>query len=745
MFMRPRRLYSHNANAQYFPCLNRSEIFDEDRLLAKLIFKMRKSRMLSIYAVLEFFLTSLKVLLKKLNISLKALIVRFLKEEFDVKDELIEQINNECDCTDDCAEFFYSCYKRFGDRENFGKDFFAFLEREAFSKIESQYNPEKDLDFVGERAREIQKMFNLSEADAKFLSLNMLISDFPRCFSSICEDLGERAKLEFVTEVLDISMEEAANIHAKNSRLFKFNLLEYNGVNLIEINKDIENYIRGYTSTIKDKFYKIRDVNLTYDLDSFNIDDLKIHIALNMLKSDRPCKILLYGKPGSGKTEFAKSLAAACSKKLAEPDFISRSKEGNRRLAAAAYCDYLASRASDMVSFFDECEVFLNNTPLSFGISKSDINKTLDEMRGKSIWICNYKSDIDPSTLRRFDFSIKFDDPGDKGVYRKIHNALLNTKFSDEICSNMLISIVKKYKLNAAGINSMILGADAAMKRFTNVKETLKVMETIAEARATIIDGDAHDKRYSPDTRFDISVINADVDCVKLIATLRNYAKAQDDNDVNGPMSLIFSGVPGSGKTEFAKYIAASLNRDVVLKKMSDLRSKYVGETEANIAAAFKEAEEKKAVLVIDEVDSIIRERSATSEPWEVSETNEILAQMENFRGIFICSTNLLESIDSAAMRRFQKKVKFGYLKDEAKVKLFKKYFTPYDKGELDSLTLSELCRLDFLTPGDFKNVAQQCEFDDTKRYEADYIAMLKREISYKRDALKSDRKIGFI
>jgi transitional endoplasmic reticulum ATPase len=89
----------------------------------------------------------------------------------------------------------------------------------------------------------------------------------------------------------------------------------------------------------------------------------------------------------------------------------------------------------------------------------------------------------------------------------------------------------------------------------------------------------------------------------------------------------------------------------------------YVGENEQRIAAAFREAEQENAVLLLDEVDSFLQDRRQARQSWEVTLVNEMLTQMESFNGIFIASTNRLDGLDQATLRRFDLKMKFGYLK----------------------------------------------------------------------------------
>ena len=78
-------------------------------------------------------------------------------------------------------------------------------------------------------------------------------------------------------------------------------------------------------------------------------------------------------------------------------------------------------------------------------------------------------------------------------------------------------------------------------------------------------------------------------------------------------------------------------------------------------------------MLVFDEVDSFLQDRSSSNRSWERSQVNEMLVQMESFNGVFIATTNLCESLDKASLRRFDMKIEFGYLKPEQASALFKK------------------------------------------------------------------------
>jgi transitional endoplasmic reticulum ATPase len=128
---------------------------------------------------------------------------------------------------------------------------------------------------------------------------------------------------------------------------------------------------------------------------------------------------------------------------------------------------------------------------------------------------------------------------------------------------------------------------------------------------------------------------------------------------------LCLYGPPGTGKTAYGRWLADQLQAPLHVKRASDLMSMYVGGSERAVAEAFAQAREDNAVLLVDEVDSFLQDRRGAQHSWESTMVNEMLTQMEAFPGIFVASTNLMDNLDPAALRRFDIKVKFGYLTAE--------------------------------------------------------------------------------
>jgi SpoVK/Ycf46/Vps4 family AAA+-type ATPase len=207
--------------------------------------------------------------------------------------------------------------------------------------------------------------------------------------------------------------------------------------------------------------------------------------------------------------------------------------------------------------------------------------------------------------------------------------------------------------------------------------------------------------------------------------------------------TLCFYGPPGTGKTALAEHIAKSLDKPLLIKRASDLLSKYVGETEQQMASMFAEAKSQKAVLLLDEADSFLQNRGLAQRNYEVSEVNEMLQGMERHDGVFICTTNLFERIDEAALRRFTFKIKFMPLSHEQREKMFVNEALAGDATHLNEAMKHRLSKLQLLTPGDFATVKRQVELFDEGIPASDFLAQLEQEHQTKPD-IRYSRHMGF-
>ena len=139
---------------------------------------------------------------------------------------------------------------------------------------------------------------------------------------------------------------------------------------------------------------------------------------------------------------------------------------------------------------------------------------------------------------------------------------------------------------------------------------------------------------------------------------------------------------------------------EVLQKRASDLLGPFVGQTEANIAAAFAEALETGSFLVFDEADSLLGDRASAQRSWEISQVNEMLTWMEQHPLPFACTTNLVDRLDPASLRRFLVKLRFGWMTPTQARSAFATFFGLADPPALDALRT--------LTPADFALVRRR-------------------------------------
>ena len=167
--------------------------------------------------------------------------------------------------------------------------------------------------------------------------------------------------------------------------------------------------------------------------------------------------------------------------------------------------------------------------------------------------------------------------------------------------------------------------------------------------------------------------------------------------------SMCLYGLPGTGKSEYGMFLAQELGLTPWRIKYSDLADKYVGDTEKKISLAFEQAKDEHKFMIIDEADSLISNRADANASWERTQVNEMLVQIEHHPYPIVCSTNLKDTIDRAALRRFTFKVEFKPFTQEHAQKAFKVIFG-YDLPQ--GIVLPQ-----DLTLGEYAAVKKQARF----------------------------------
>lgn len=180
----------------------------------------------------------------------------------------------------------------------------------------------------------------------------------------------------------------------------------------------------------------------------------------------------------------------------------------------------------------------------------------------------------------------------------------------------------------------------------------------------------------------------------------------------------LFYGPPGTGKTTTAALLGKKTNRDVYRIDLSQMVSKYIGETEKNLAKVFDRAENKEWILFFDEADALFGKRTSTRDAHDRFANQQVsflLQRIEDFNGLVILATNLKGNVDEAFVRRFQSIIQFPMPNAEERFKIWKQGFS--ESVELDkAIDLDEISRKYEISGGAIINIIQHCSLKALSR-----------------------------
>lgn len=196
----------------------------------------------------------------------------------------------------------------------------------------------------------------------------------------------------------------------------------------------------------------------------------------------------------------------------------------------------------------------------------------------------------------------------------------------------------------------------------------------------------------------------------------------------------LFYGPPGTGKTLTASLLGKSTGLDVFRVDLSKIVSKYIGETEKNLANIFDQAENKKWILFFDEADAIFGKRTSTNDSkdrYANQEISYLLQRIEDFPGVLILATNLKSNMDEAFARRFQSMIYFPIPSPRMRLKLWENAFVGF---EIDpNVDLWAISKSYEITGGSIINVLRYCALNAVARnkrkvFTEDIIEGIKKE-----------------
>lgn len=428
-------------------------------------------------------------------------------------------------------------------------------------------------------------------------------------------------------------------------------------------------------------------------------------LALLKRKTDSATNVLLYGAPGTGKSSFVKSLV----KKLGVPAYeIVRGVDlsGKAQRGGITACLNMTNGGQGSIIIVDEADGLLNTMRSSFfqleSQDKSWLNQVLEAPGTRMIWITNQVAGMEESVRRRFAYSLVFK-PFSRAQRVQIWRKVLHRhRAAAALSPPEIVSLAGEYKVSAGVVDTAVrkaretAGGDPEGFR-RGIRLALDAHLTLLGDGQPPVDKDALPEDYC------LEALNLDVDVHAVLEQAKafnQHLRAGGRRPLN--FNLLLHGESGTGKSGFARYLAHCLDRPVLAKRASDLLGPYVGQSERNVAEAFREAEREEAVMVIDEADSLLGSRQHAHHSWEVTLVNEVLAGMEQYRGIMACTTNRLYDLDPACLRRFAWKINFGCLTAAGRVILYNMLLAPLLGQRVRAEEMEMLKGMHGLTPGDF-------------------------------------------
>jgi len=658
-------------------------------------------------------------------------------------------------------ELFMALYKHPKSKAKFCRKLVEWLDYARQRVAEWQ---KKKQDPTKRRFEELRTLFDLSSVEYDVLLYVTLLDDRILRSTDFMRDATSRDHAIKVSSLLGVTESEYLNTTTRQSKLRRLGCIGDN----YRLSNAIIPFINGSSDVpLLNRYFKKNKEDALPWAFFGSLGEKHGALIKKMIagrSQNRGINILLYGEPGTGKTSFAQAL----SKELGYAAYIIAQTDDQEneklsktfRFAAVQVCDSQVDQKKSIM-IVDEADKMLEGGMGGFmemlmgGCSgsgdKGEINDILDTLKTPCIWITNSRSSqLDASNRRRFDYSIRFDKLTQE--HRKMiwRNVVSKHGVDGIVTPAMIENFSARYEVNAGGISLAVRNlSDMITSGTVPATETESLLKRILEPHCKLLNikDDTARMLVAQDYSLEGLNIKGSMKLDQIVSAVRRFKDEQKDEQHNGidrpRMNLLLSGAPGTGKTEFVKYLGTTLGTRVVTRMGSDLLDKYVGGTEQNIRQAFEEASRERSILFLDEIDGMIQSRERAQRSWEVTQVNELLHQMENFDGVLIGATNFVANLDPATLRRFTFKLEFDCLENAGKDLFFKQFFAPINLCKLSAVETQRLHRIAALTPGDFRTVRQSLYYLATTPTTSQILEALERESLAKRQGLPQG-SIGF-
>ncbi len=593
----------------------------------------------------------------------------------------------------------------------------------------------------------LRKLFSLNEPEVELCTFILVVTLWEQMETYFvrrieCNRFSNRNMLSHI-----LHMDRHELNKALHGTLFRINLYSLDEHNLSLSDSLIEFFCDQGSRSLKSFFYeRIKPKAIPLDYHQVDAHTTEHLIKLLNKKSKTPTNILIYGVPGTGKTSYAVGIA----QKLDIPTYrimpnIESHAESCR--VGIAACLNMTHGGKGSLIIVDDADSTLNTvgslSKMKGAKDKGWLNELLETKESRIIWIANAIDQVEESVLRRFAFSFEFKPFNQRQRSRVWETVLEANRISGILRSDQINDLTKSHKLNPGVIDMAVKKAlDVSGRSGKCFHEALTLN---LKAASSLINGGRATIKEPIEKSYSIDGLKISGDIHGMLNQIRLFDRhLRSSHERARCMNLLFYGPPGTGKSELARYLGELLQREILCRRPSDILDPFVGMSERNICRMFEEAEKDEAILIVDEVDTLLFNRSNAQQSWEISLTNEFLTSLEIYQGIFIGTTNMLTNLDHASIRRFHYKIGFDYLTPDGNVTFYERLLSPILAEGLSDEDRTTLRHIPNLAPGDFRVVRDRycfCPAEEVRN--GTIIAELERESQLK-EIHANKRRIGF-
>lgn len=464
-------------------------------------------------------------------------------------------------------------------------------------------------------------------------------------------------------------------------------------------------------------------------------EDLELASSILANANENGVNLLLYGASSLEKHRLIRELIGKCGRKPWRVRTLDGASRYDKPALTYVAFKLLAKQDKNAMLVVEHPSEVLDGGPPDFlkalfgieldneGVPEFD-EHLLSTNPVPGLWLAAGAGSLPDETCARFVFHAPL-----KKADRATRVAAL-----DELVRELDMSLTAREEvLKLEGVSSAQVQAAAKAARLSGKEKPAERDAAIVQAikrSQRALNRDMQPKAKECVTQYSLRYLNA--------AGRFGPAEILDAFRRNPKGTLLLYGIPGTGKTQFAEYIASELGLPLITRSAADLLSKWLGESEKNIAKAFEDAANEDGILFLDEGDSFLRNRQEAKNSWEITQVNELLQHMERFQGIVIVATNLFRGLDPASIRRFTFKLEFKELDVDQRWEMFLNETgltnapSAFSEEQKEAWS-TRLTLMHHLTAGDFATVKRQSLILGMKLSPEEYLQQLELETKLKR------------